>query len=190
MNKCQLGWTSSDLSRAEADLLDSVLPLEGSYTVFNVALPAMSHPQQRFLSTLRISPPESPQVEVDQGYHSIDAASQPAAPERLPPILLLHGFAAGKAMWFRLLPYLRGVSASRDVYAIDLPGMGANAFTHEERRWLQKGLRSCATREERADYAARYYVEAIEGWRIAMKMERVLLVGHSFGAPACLASRC
>ena len=190
MIKRHLRWTLSDTLRAETDLLDSVLPLEGSYTVFNVALPAMSHPQQRFLSTLRISPEESPQIEVDQGYRSIIAGSPPAASERLPPILLLHGFAAGKAMWFRLLPYLRGANRGREVYAVDLPGMGANAFTREERLWLQKGLKACATPEERAEHAARYYVEAVEGWRIAMKIERVLLVGHSFGAVAHLASLC
>ena len=184
MNKRHHSWTSSDTLRVEAELLDSVLPLEGSYTVLNVALPCMSHPQQRLLSTLRISPEESAQVETDQGYRSMHAAPPPTVPEHLPPVLLLHGFAAGKAMWFRLLPYFRGANRGREIYAIDLPGMGANAFTREECRWLQKGLKSCATPEERAEYAARYYVDAVESWRAALKIEQVLLVGHSFGAPA------
>jgi len=41
------------------------------------------------------------------------------------PIVLIHGFAAGMGLWFQLLPYL--ALTGRDVYALDLPGVGSSS---------------------------------------------------------------
>jgi pimeloyl-ACP methyl ester carboxylesterase len=41
------------------------------------------------------------------------------------PIVLIHGFAAGLGLWFQLLPYL--ALTGRDVYALDLPGVGSSS---------------------------------------------------------------
>lgn len=68
-------------------------------------------PDGRTIHTYRMSSRTSPAREsISKEAHS------------KPPIVLVHGFAAGMGMWFQLLPYL--ASTGRDVYALDLPGVG------------------------------------------------------------------
>ncbi|GLD99987.1 hypothetical protein PINS_up008715 [Pythium insidiosum] len=80
-------------------------------------------------------------------------------------LVLIHGFAAGNALWACNLDFL---AQHYDVYAIEWVGQGRSDrpdFTTYE--------------QEEAD---RIFVDAIEKWRIAMKLEKFYLGGHSMGA--------
>ena len=86
------------------------------------------------------------------------------------PLVLLHGFAAGVAVW---LPNVEALSSSsgrewsRSLYAFDLLGFG---------------------RSTRAKFSAdpivalSQFVESVEDWRRAMHLPEMILLAHGFGA--------
>ncbi|KAJ8682055.1 hypothetical protein QAD02_017847 [Eretmocerus hayati] len=79
------------------------------------------------------------------------------------PILLLHGLAAGVALWVLNLDSL---AKQRPVYAIDLLGFGRSSrpvFSGE------------------AKEAETQLVRSVEEWRKEMQLEKFVLLGHSMG---------
>ncbi len=88
--------------------------------------------------------------------------SQPPAQSR-PPLVLLHGFGGGVALWAQNLDSL---SSSGPVYALDLLGFGRSSrpqFTTDP-----EGV------EEQ-------FVVALEEWREKVGLEEMLLLGHNLG---------
>nr|CAD7263246.1 unnamed protein product [Timema shepardi] len=81
------------------------------------------------------------------------------------PILLLHGFASGVALWCLNLDSL---AAQRPVYAIDILG----EFIYSKSLWS-----SCSDSLE----AESQLVRSVEEWRREMKLEKFILLGHSMG---------
>ncbi|CCD66980.1 Abhydrolase domain-containing protein abhd-5.1 [Caenorhabditis elegans] len=79
------------------------------------------------------------------------------------PIVLIHGFGAGVALWGSAIKRL---AQFQNVYAIDLPGFGRSSRT------------KFSTDPETAE---KEMIEAIEQWRVKMNLEKMNLVGHSFG---------
>lgn len=79
------------------------------------------------------------------------------------PIVLLHGFAAGIAFW---LMNLEEISEDRPLYAMDLLGFGRS---------------SRSTFSADAETIEQEFVDSIEKWRETMKIDRMILLGHSFG---------
>ena len=79
------------------------------------------------------------------------------------PLVLLHGMGAGLAMF---VLNFSALAADRTVYAIDLPGFG---------------------RSSRVDFSSSpgeieaEYVDCLDAWRMKVGLERINLVGHSFG---------
>jgi len=79
------------------------------------------------------------------------------------PLVMVHGMGAGLAMF---VLNLAALAANRTVYAIDLPGFG----------------RSSRVRfSSDPDQAESEYVECLEHWRHQMRLEKMNLLGHSFG---------
>lgn len=79
------------------------------------------------------------------------------------PLVLLHGFACGIGVWVMNLDSL---SSDRPVYAIDVLGFGRSSrppFSHE------------------ALEAEMQFFISIEKWRIAVGLEKMILLGHSLG---------
>jgi len=81
-----------------------------------------------------------------------------------PPLVLLHGFAAGLAFW---ASNLKEFTQHHTVYAIDLPGFGRSSRNPFDSN----------TPEEAEDY----FINSIELWRREIQLEKFSLLGHSFG---------
>jgi len=79
------------------------------------------------------------------------------------PLVMVHGMAAGVA-FFAL--NVGDLAAERDVYAFDLPG-----FARSSRPQFSK----------KAEEVERHYVDAMEEWRKKVGLEKMNLLGHSFG---------
>lgn len=92
-----------------------------------------------------------------------DAAAAAAA---RPPLVLMPGYGAGAAFFFRSISPL--ASAGLRVFAVD---------------WLGTGL-SGRPRFTPGNYeeSVRWFTDSLEEWRIANKLERFDLLGHSLGA--------
>ena len=80
-----------------------------------------------------------------------------------PPLLLVHGFAAGAGFWMWNIDAL---SKNQNVYAIDLLG-----FARSSRPIFP-------TDSSEVDAL---FIESIEDWRRQMRIEQFILLGHSFG---------
>jgi pimeloyl-ACP methyl ester carboxylesterase len=79
------------------------------------------------------------------------------------PLVMIHGFAAGIAFW---VLNLDDAAANRPVYAFDLPGFARSS---------RPNFSSDALEIESQ------FVDYIEEWRQAVGLEKMILLGHSFG---------
>ena len=87
----------------------------------------------------------------------------PSSPTTAVPLVLLHGMGAGLALF--LLNY-SALATGRTVFAIDLPGFGRSS---------RVGFSSEPSMIEEE------YLGCLEAWRTSMGLDRINLVGHSFG---------
>lgn len=79
------------------------------------------------------------------------------------PIVLIHGFCGGIGLWSH---NVKGLSSKRALYAIDLLGFGRSSrpqFSNDPVQVEQE------------------LIDSIEEWRKAMNLEKIILIGHSFG---------
>ena len=81
-----------------------------------------------------------------------------------PPLLLLHGYCGGGAVFYKLLGAL---VQNYCVYLVDLLGMGRSSRP--------------AFYANTVDETEQFFVQSIEEFRIAIHLERFVLIGHSFG---------
>ncbi|CAF2732566.1 unnamed protein product [Rotaria sp. Silwood2] len=82
------------------------------------------------------------------------------------PLVLLHGFGAGIGFWLLNLDAL--AEQYEHVYAIDLLGCGRSSRPR--------------FRAKTSDDAEHFFVDALERWRIQLNLDKMVLLGHSFGA--------
>lgn len=88
-------------------------------------------------------------------------------------IVIVHGYGAGAAFFFRNMQALAALPKSR-LYALDWLGMGRSSrpgFPTPRGR----------TTEERMRSTEDFFLESLEQWRVKMNIERMVLVGHSLG---------
>ncbi|WP_406301582.1 alpha/beta hydrolase [Streptomyces sp. NBC_00885] len=77
------------------------------------------------------------------------------------PVVLLHGWPQTWYAWRKVIPVL---AQQYEVYAIDLPGLGDSGSSS-----LGHGVRIAA--------------DLLDGWRAALDLPRVHVVGHDLGGP-------
>jgi cardiolipin-specific phospholipase len=85
---------------------------------------------------------------------------------KAPPVVLLHGFGAGAAMWFLNIDDIAR-RTGRDVLAVDLLGFGRSSRT-----------KMAATSPAEAEA---FFVDSLRQLFDKLELERVALVGHSLG---------
>ncbi|VDP20788.1 unnamed protein product [Soboliphyme baturini] len=83
------------------------------------------------------------------------------------PIVLVHGFGGGLAMWCKNFDAL---AANRTTYAIDLLGFG------------RSGRPTFSVDPTMAELE---WVRSLEQWRKEMKLDKMILLGHSLGGYLC-----
>ena len=76
---------------------------------------------------------------------------------------MVHGLSSGVGLWTL---NLENLSKDRPVYAIDLLGFGRST--------------RCDFSKD-AILAEMEFVDSIEDWRVSMKLDKFILLGHSFG---------
>ena len=90
-------------------------------------------------------------------------SQQPARTRPGPPLVLLHGFGGGVALWIQNFDSLAGCGP---VYALDLLGFGRSSrpqFSGDPRE------------------AEEQFVQALEEWRQRVGLEDMVLLGHNLG---------
>ncbi|KAM4706057.1 1-acylglycerol-3-phosphate O-acyltransferase ABHD5 isoform 2-T2 [Rhinophrynus dorsalis] len=80
------------------------------------------------------------------------------------PLVLLHGFGGGVGLW---VLNFQSLCQDRTVYALDILGFGRSSRPHFDGD---------------AQKAEDQFVQSIEEWRMALGLDKIILLGHSFGA--------
>jgi len=99
--------------------------------------------------------------------HTIVFEPETTPPEPAIPLVMVHGFGCGIPQFYKNYDHLH---SSRRIYSIDLPGYARSTrvkFTDDP--------------EENE----KMFVDYLEKWRIAVGLEKVILLGHSFGGYLC-----
>eukprot|EP00656_Telonema_subtile_P018991 TRINITY_DN20318_c0_g1_i1.p1 TRINITY_DN20318_c0_g1~~TRINITY_DN20318_c0_g1_i1.p1 ORF type:complete len:481 (+),score=122.31 TRINITY_DN20318_c0_g1_i1:95-1537(+) len=100
------------------------------------------------------------------GVHTIDVPCSDPANAHREPIVLVHGFGGGAALWMNNLGAL---AAHQRVLALDWLGCGGSDRPH---------FPNFADPSSSEDF----FVTGMEQWRAEMGLTRFVLVGHSLGA--------
>ncbi|KAG6006298.1 hypothetical protein E4U21_007180 [Claviceps maximensis] len=87
-------------------------------------------------------------------------------------LVMLHGYGAGLGFFFKNFEPITRVPGLR-LYALDMLGMGNSSRPAFK-------IHAC-DREEKVEEAEGWFIDALEEWRKARKIERFTLLGHSLG---------
>lgn len=123
----------------------------------------LAEAEQRVLSVVRY-PFEQTQVSIgdDLTINTIYTHNPNARrPNPRPPLVLLHGYGAGVGFWLLNLDAL--AAAHERVYAIDLLGCGRSSRPR--------------FRAKTSEDAERFFVDALERWRIQLNLDKMILLG-------------
>lgn len=153
--------SEQELAKAEDDLLSS---LTRPYKTYFVDIGDGWGNMSNKIRTLEMISPQ----EEERSKEKLKTDGEPRAKQ---PLVMVHGFAAGIGTWILNLDPISS-SIDRKVYAIDLLG-----FARSTR--AQFDLSGAAS-----DVEAQF-IDSIERWRCKMSLEKVILLGHSFGGYLC-----
>jgi len=165
-------WTSASTAKAvsaESALLSRFL-LNSSYSLRRVAVEVNNFGTQH-INSLIVSPPEHV-----KHVHAKEASDDV-------PIVMTHGFGSGLAMFYRNLEDL-STRSGRRVYAVDWLGMGRSSRADYPARTSSRdlwGLWKKAGPDEVDPEQLNYFLDSLEAWRKEMGIERMHLLGHSWG---------
>ena len=96
--------------------------------------------------------------------HTVLLEPATPTPEQATPLVMIHGFGCGIPQYYKNYDQLHH---SRRVYGIDLPGYGRSTRINFS---------------DDGETNENLFVEYLEKWRVAMGIEKFILLGHSFGA--------
>lgn len=107
---------------------------------------------------------ESKMVDLGDGTHIRTFVFKNQSSPQNFPLVMMHGFGSASLCYHKNFDEL---CANRTIITFDLPGFGRSSrfdFTAD------------------AEAAENEFVDIIERWRVAMELDRFILLGHSFGA--------
>ncbi len=124
----------------------------------------LAEAEQRVLSVVRF-PFEQNQISIGDNLtintiHTYNPNARQS--NRKAPLVLLHGFGAGIGFWLLNIDAL--AQQYEHVYAIDVLGFGRSSRPH--------------FRAKTPEEAERFFVDALERWRIQVNLEKMLLLGR------------
>lgn len=102
-------------------------------------------------------------IAVNEERKSVETEPGPRDQGQTTPLVLVHGVGGGVGLWSQNLTSL---AKNRPVYAFDMLGFGRSA-------------RSAFSKN--AAIAEMQFVNSVEEWRKEMKLDKFILLGHSFG---------
>lgn len=106
------------------------------------------------------------------------------------PIVMVHGFGSGVAMWSLNVDEL-SQHGKRSIYALDVLGFGKSSRPNIEIKIPNKqNLNAAEKKKAEAEMMEEYMVESIEKWRQSIGgplAGRFIILGHSFGGYLSLA---
>lgn len=114
-------------------------------------------PTQRYIHTVEIGTPKRKEERPDNEVS----------------IVLVHGYGAGSAFFFRNLGALAKIPNTR-LYALDWLGMGRSSRPSYSLGGKPRSM-------ERVEASESFFLDALEEWRTKMHIDRMVLVGHSLG---------
>jgi len=79
-------------------------------------------------------------------------------------LVLYHGFGGSSVMFYKIL---KALAKDYLIYCVDMLGMGLSSRPSFQ----------CTSTEE----TIKFFTESLEAWRVAMKMDKFVMGGHSFG---------
>jgi pimeloyl-ACP methyl ester carboxylesterase len=153
------------LQQSEDELLTILVPRSDVLTVSpsDTPLPRLSHElEQRGCCAMKEEP---------MSMHAVRVQSSKGPSTSVPPLVLVHGYTAASMNFARNLSGLAEIFGT--VYAVDLLGWGLSS---------RPSVSFQSTQETEA-----FFVDSLEEWRQANKLDRMILAGHSMGGYLCVA---
>lgn len=129
-----------------------------------------------------------PQIIANPPAKSFDEQFVPAHLQGL-PLVMVHGFAAGVALWSLNMDEL-SLKGKRHVFAFDLLGFAKSSRPKWTFPKFGSNMTALQQRKAEAETMEEYMVDSIEKWRRAIGgplSEKFILLGHSFGGYLCTA---
>ena len=120
----------------------------------------IEHIEQELFKTIK-TPLKRFYVETADGHKLWTLSANTSSTET--PIVVVHGLCAGIGLWVHMIDKL---AQANPFYAFDLPGFGRSSRPKFSENALE---------------AEAQFVAAIDEWRREMKLEKMILLGHSFG---------
>jgi cardiolipin-specific phospholipase len=124
----------------------------------------------------------------ERSVHTLHRAAPPPGQDALtsanrPPLVLLHGFGSGAAMFYGALPALSEAYPG-DVYAVDMLGCGLSSRPRGDED------PACAP-DAQPESVEQFWADALEAWRVQLGLTKIVVCGHSMGgyAAVCYAER-
>jgi cardiolipin-specific phospholipase len=153
-------FSSSSFSKAiesEAKLLERDLTFAGSSdTKLAASIGLVEVDSAVSINTLHINP--------------IHASTKLSKPKN---VVICHGYGAGLAFFYKNYKSI-GNSGHR-IFSIDLPGLGLGS----RHRFPQ--FNSKSSEDDIINQTEAFFIHSIEKWRDRMKLDKIILVGHSLG---------
>ncbi|KAH9261588.1 hypothetical protein BASA81_000244 [Batrachochytrium salamandrivorans] len=106
-------------------------------------------------------------VETPVRHFGINSIKVPGTDNRLPPLVVAHGFGSGLGFFFACLPEL--AKSGRTIYLVDWLGFGASERPTMTKCWTTSTIN------------ADFFTEPLFQWMESEKIETCTLVGHSLG---------
>lgn len=164
-----MGSSTSALARAERALLTRGLEWWTQHG--QPAEPQRAPPVEFTLSDVAVGDGLHIHTAAYRKTEAVHRRTPPAKPSEQTPLVAMHGFGTGLGIYYAALPALAEKWAG-PVFALDSLGC---CLSSRPRWHLEKG-EACAVAK-----AESFFVDGLERWRAQMKIDKMVLMGHSLG---------